>query len=87
MNEKGNCACNNGKNYSDQNIFASMACMSGNDECPSGNFGDNLQLTNWILYYGATCHMIPEVSDFIQGSLKNTDKHIEVVDRHHVTKK
>ena len=49
------------KNNSDQKICASMACMSGNDECPSGNFGNSSQLTNWILYPGATCHMTPEV--------------------------
>ena len=49
-------------------MYASMAHMSGNDECPSGNFGDSSQLTNWILYSGATCHMIPNISDFILGS-------------------
>ena len=46
-----------------------MAQMSGNDECPSENFGDSSQLTNWVLDSGATCHMTPEVSDFIPGSL------------------
>ena len=51
-----------------------MACMSGNDEYPGENFGDSSQLTNWILDYGATCHMTPEVSDFIPGSLEDTDK-------------
>ena len=45
-----------------------MVRMYGNDECPSGNFGDTSQLTNWILDSGETCHMIPEVSDFIPGS-------------------
>ena len=64
-----------------------MARMSINDECPSENFGDNLQLTDCNLDSGATCHMIPEVSDFIPGSLEDTDKHIEVADRHHVTAK
>ena len=53
---------------SDQKIYASMAPMYGNDECPSGNFGDSLKLTNWILYSVATCHMTPEVSDSITGS-------------------
>ena len=67
LNEKGNRACGNGKNNSDQKTFASMARMSGNDEYPSGNFGDSLKLTNWILDSGATCHMTPEVSDFISG--------------------
>ena len=46
-----------------------MARMSNNDECPSENFGDSSQLTNWILDSGATFHMTPEVSDFIPGSL------------------
>ena len=64
-----------------------MACMSGNDECPSESFGDNSQLTNWISDYGATCHITPEVSDFISCSLEDTNKHIEVADRHHVTAK
>ena len=64
-----------------------MARMSNNDKCPSGNFGDSSQLTTWILDSRATCHMTPEVSDFISGSLEDTDKHIEVADRHHVTAK
>ena len=51
FNEKGNRACDNGKNNSDQKIYASMACMSGNDKCPSRTFGASSQLTNWILYY------------------------------------
>ena len=61
--------------------------MSGNDKCPSGNFGDTSQLTYWIVDSGATCDMTPEVSDFIPGSLEDTDKHIEVADGHHVTAK
>ena len=87
FNEKGNCAFNNGKNNSDQKIYASIARMYGNDECPSGNFGDSLQLTNWILDSGSTFHMTPDVSDFIPGSLEDTDKHIEVADGHQVTTK
>ena len=67
LNEKGNCTCDQGKNNSDQNIYASMAHMSGNDKFPRGDFGDSLQLTNWILYSGATCHMTLEVLDFIPG--------------------
>ena len=62
-----------------------MARMSGDDEFPSGNFVDSSQYTNWILDYGATCHITPDVSDFISGSLEDTDKHIEVADRHHIT--
>ena len=64
-----------------------MARMSSNDECPIGNFGESSLLTNWILDSGATCHMTPEVSDFIPGSLEYTDKHLEVADLHHVTAK
>ena len=44
--------------------YTSIACMSGNGKCPNGNFGVSLQLTNWILDSGATCHMTPEVPDF-----------------------
>ena len=61
-----------------------MVRMSGNDEYLSGNFGDISQLTNWILDSGATCHMTPQVSDFIPGSLEDTDKHIEVAYGHHI---
>ena len=69
FNEKGNRARDNGKINSDQNIYASMACLSDNYECPSGNFGDSSQLTNWILDLGETCHMTLEFSDMIPGSL------------------
>ena len=31
------------------------------------------------------CHITPDVSVFIPGSLEDTDKHIEVADGHHVT--
>ena len=31
--------------------------------------------------------MTPEVSDFVPGSLEDTDKYIEVANRHHVTAK
>ena len=70
-----------------QKIYASMERMSGNDECSSCNFGDSLQLTNWFLDSGATCHMTPEVSDFIPSLLEDTYKTIEVIDGHHVTAK
>ena len=42
FNEKYNRSCNNGKNNNDQKIYASMARMSSNDECPSENFGESL---------------------------------------------
>ena len=64
-----------------------MARMSDNDECPSGNLGYSSQVTNWILDYGETCHMTPEISYFIPGLLENMDKNIEVADGHHITAK
>ena len=64
-----------------------MEQMSGNDEFTSENFGESLQLTNQILDSGATCHVTPEVSDFIPSSFEDTDKHIEVAEGHHVTAK
>ena len=85
FNEKGNCAYDNGKDNDDQKIYASMARMSSDDKHKSVKYGDSLQLTNWILDSGATCHMTPEVSDFIPGTLEDTDKYIEVLDGHHVT--
>ena len=44
-----------------------------------------LQLTNWILDSLATCHMSPQVSDFIPGSLENRNNYIRVADGHYVT--
>ena len=64
-----------------------MERISDNDKCPGGNFGDSSQLTDQILDYIATFNMTPQVSDFIPGYLENTDKHIEVMDGHHVTVK
>ena len=61
--------------------------MSSDDQRKSVKYGDSSQLTNWILDSGATCHMTPAVSDSIPGSLEDTNKYIEVVDRHHVTAK
>ena len=53
------------------------------EEHKSVKYCDSSQLTNWILDLGATCHMTPEVTDFIPGSLEDTDKFIEVADGHH----
>ena len=50
-------------------IYAYMARISSNDERKSVKYGDSSKLTNWILDSGATCHMTPEVLDFISGSL------------------
>ena len=61
-----------------------MTRMSDNVECPSGNFGDSSQLTNWIIDSGATCYMTPQVSDSIPGSLEDMDKHIKFADGYHV---
>ena len=65
FSERGNHAsqeeCNNGDNNNYQKIYAYMARMSDNDKSLSRDFGDSLQLTNWILDSGATCHMTPHV--------------------------
>ena len=65
FNEKDNRACDNGENNDDHKIYTSMARMSINDERSSEKYGDSSQLTSWILYLGATCHMTQEVSDLI----------------------
>ena len=64
-----------------------MARMSVNNGCPSGIFGDSSQFTNWNLNSGATCHMTPDISDFILGLLEYTDKNMEVTDKYHITAK
>ena len=61
-----------------------MARMYDDDKKYSRYFGDSSQLTNWILDSGETCHMTPQVSDFILGSLEDTDKYIGVADGHHI---
>ena len=80
MRKRGNNAlqteCNNDGNWNNQKIYAYMARMYDNDESPSKYFGDYLQLINCILDSKVMCHMTPKVSDFIPGSLKNTDKNI-----------
>ena len=63
-----------------------MARMSSDDKRESKDYGDSSQLTNWILDSGATCHITPEVTDFVPGSLEDTDKSIEVVDGHHIAR-
>ena len=64
-----------------------MAQISNDDVRENKYYGNSSQLTNWILDSGATCHMTPEVTDFIPGSLEDTYKFIEVADGHHVTVK
>ena len=46
-----------------------MTKMSGNDKSYSRYFRDNLKLTNWIIDSGETCHMTPQVWNFIPGLL------------------
>ena len=50
-----------------------MEHMYFSAERPRRDFGDSLQLTNWILDSGETCHMTPDISDYIPGSLLETD--------------
>ena len=78
--EKGNSAKDNSDDEDEHKVYASMARMSNDDVSKSKDYGDSSQLTNWILDSGATCHMTPEVKDFIPGSLEDTDKFIEVAD-------
>ena len=61
--------------------------MSGNDKSSSRYFDDISQLINWILYSGATCHMTPQILDFIPSLLEDMDKYIEVADGSNVTTK
>ena len=61
--------------------------MYVNDKISSRYFVDSLQLTNWILYSGATRHMKPQVSDFISGSLEDTYTYIGVADGNYVMAK
>ena len=46
FNEKGNRACDNGKNNDDHKIYAFTAHMSSNDKRKRENYGDSSQLTN-----------------------------------------
>ena len=50
-----------------------MACTSSNGDISRQAFGYSSHPNNWILDSGATCNMTPEISDFIQGSLVETD--------------
>ena len=59
--------CDNGDNNNYQKIYASMEQMSDNNKSTSRYFDNSLQLNNWVLDSGATCHMTPHVSDFILG--------------------
>ena len=78
-------------NSTDQNksqkIYTSMTHISYNTESPRRDFGDRSQQTNSILESVTTCHMTPEISGFIPGSLVETDKYIEVSDGNFVLAK
>ena len=73
FSERGNRASqkkyDSGDNYNDQKIYAYMARMSDTDDSPSRDFCISFQLTNCTLDSGAMCHMTPQVSKFIPGSL------------------
>ena len=64
-----------------------MAHISPDAKIPRRHFWDISQLTNWIVDLGETCHITPEISDFILGSLVETDKYIEVADENFFTEK
>ena len=74
--EKGNGAKDNSDDDDDPKVYAFMAQMSNDDVSKNKDFGDSSQLTNWILDSGSTCHMTPEDTDFIPGSLEDTDTFI-----------
>ena len=46
FNEKGYCACNNGKDGNEHKIYTSMARISSDDERESKEYSDSSQLTN-----------------------------------------
>ena len=68
-----------------QKINTSMARMYFNVEITRKHYGYISQLTNWILDSGATCNMIPDISDLISGSLVEIDKYIKFADGHFIT--
>ena len=54
---------NNTYKIESQKMYTSVERIYNNAENPRINYGDSLQLTNWILDSGATCHMTPDISD------------------------
>ena len=68
------------KRHEHQKIYVSMARISTNAEITGRYFGNSLQLTNWVLDSGTTCHMTPDISDYITGLLVETGKYNEVLD-------
>ena len=70
----------NEKQNESQKIYTSMAWISSNLESPRRYIVDILQMTSWVLGSAATCHMAPEISAFVPGSLVEMDEYIEVAD-------
>ena len=70
-----------------QRIYVSMAHMSSNAEITRINHEEISQLSNLVLNSDATCHMTPEISDFIPRWLVETYKYTKVTDRNFVTLK
>ena len=56
-----------------------MARISGNEKKSIRYFVESSKFLYWVLDSGATCHMTPQISGFISGSLEDTYKYIEVV--------
>ena len=63
-------------------MYVSMEILSYNVEISRRSYGYRLQMNSWILYSRVTCHTKPDISDFIPGSLVETDKYFEVADEH-----
>ena len=70
-----------------QKIYTSMEPMSSNIGSPRKDFGDSSQLANLILDSRDTCHMTPEISYFISGSLVEMNKCIAFAERNCFTAK
>ena len=64
-----------------------MVCIYSNAKIYRRDFVNKLQLTNFILDSGMTCHMTPDISDFMPVSMVEMDKYIEFSDGHFVTAK
>ena len=64
-----------------------MDRMSTIAEISGRNYGDSSQVTNWILDSVVTCHMKPDIQEFILVLLVETDKYIKVADKSFVTVK
>ena len=52
--KKVNRACDNSNDENDLKVYASMARISSDDKRENKDYGNSLQLTNWILDSGTT---------------------------------